>query len=85
MLQQTDNVGRLSLVPKDQAPEECMPHPREKSPGSFRDELGGVIERVVPNEKTARVKPDKSRKQAVKDTAELNDRLFEHAWKKSGT
>ena len=24
-----------------------MPHPREKSPGSFRDELGGVIERVA--------------------------------------
>ena len=24
-----------------------MPHPREKSPGSFRDELGSVIERVV--------------------------------------
>ena len=62
-----------------------MPHSREKSPGSFRDELGGLIERVVPNEKTARVKHDKSQKQGVKDTAELNERLFEQAWKKSGS
>ena len=61
-----------------------LPHPREKSPGSFRDELGGVIERVVPNEKTARMKPDQSHKQGVKNAAELNDRLFEQAWKKGG-
>ena len=61
-----------------------MPHPREKSPGSFRDELGSVIERVVPNEKADRVKPDGSQKRGVKDTAELNERLFEQAWKKSG-
>lgn len=61
-----------------------MPHPREKSPGSFRDELGGVIDRVAPKDKAARLKPDKSHKQGVKDAAELNDRLFEQAWKKSG-
>lgn len=84
MLQQNSNVGRYPIVPNGQAAEELMPHPREKSPGSFRDELGGVIERVVPKEKTARVKPDRSHKQSVKDTAELNDRLFEQAWKKSG-
>ena len=61
-----------------------MPHPREKSPGSFRDELGGVIERVAPNDRTAPRKPSRPHKQGVKDTAELNDRLFEQAWKKSG-
>ena len=61
-----------------------MPHSREKSPGSFRDELGGLIKRVVPDEKTAREKPDKSHKRGVKNTAELNDRLFEQAWKSSG-
>jgi hypothetical protein len=60
-----------------------MPHSREKSPGSFRDELGGVIERVAPGEKTAPTKPGEPRKPSVKDTAELNDRLFEQAWKKS--
>lgn len=61
-----------------------MPHPREKSPGSFRDELGGVIERVAPNDKTAPARPGTPHKQSVKDMAELNDRLFERAWKKSG-
>jgi hypothetical protein len=61
-----------------------MPHSREKSPGSFRDELGGVIERVAPSEKAAPTKPGEPRKPSVKDTAELNDRLFEAAWKKSG-
>ena len=60
-----------------------MPHSREKSPGSFRDELGRVIERVAPNEKTAPTKSGKPGKQRVKDTAELNDRLFERAWKKA--
>jgi hypothetical protein len=60
-----------------------MPHSREKSPGSFRDELGGVIERVAPGEKTAPTKPDKPRQQRAKDTAELDGRLFEQAWKKS--
>ena len=60
-----------------------MPHPREKSPGSFRDELGGVIERVAPNAKTAPKNPGKPREKRVSDTAELNDRLFDQAWKKS--
>ena len=60
-----------------------MPHPREKSPGSFRDELGGVIERVAPNGTTDSKKPGKPREKRVSDTAELNDRLFEQVWKKS--
>jgi len=84
MLQQTDNVGRYPFVPNDQAAEELMPHPREKSPGSFRDELGGVIERVAPKDQAAPARRGKPHKQDLKDTAELNERLFEQAWKKSG-
>jgi len=61
-----------------------MPHSREKSPGSFRDELGRVIDRVAPNEKTPLSEPGKPPKQGVKDPAELNDRLFEQAWKRPG-
>lgn len=61
-----------------------MPHSREKSPGSFRDELGGVIERVAPKDQAAPAKPGTPHKQALKDMAELNDRLFAQAWKKSG-
>ena len=64
--------------------EVCMPHPREKSPGSFRDELGGVIERVAPKDQAAPARRGKPHKQDLKDTAELNERLFEQAWKKSG-
>ena len=60
-----------------------MPHSREKSPGSFRDELGGVIERVVPDEKATPTKSGKPHKLRVKDSAELNNRLFAQAWKKS--
>jgi hypothetical protein len=62
-----------------------MPRPREKSPGSFRDELGGVIERVAPNTKAVPTKPAKPHRQSVKDLAELNDRLFEQAWKRPGS
>ena len=55
-----------------------MPHPREKSPGSFRDELGGVIERVAPNgEDRSQDARQVARKARSVDTAELNDRLFE--------
>ena len=61
-----------------------MPHSREKSPGSFRDELGGVIERVAPKAKAAPARPGKPHKHDLKDMAELNDRLFAEAWKKSG-
>lgn len=59
-----------------------MPHSREKSPGSFRDELGGVIERVAPKDKVAPTRPGRPHKQGLKDMAELNDRLFAQAWKK---
>jgi len=61
-----------------------MPHSREKSPGSFRDELGRVIDRDAPNDKTGETKPGKATKQGIKDTADLNDRLFEQAWKRPG-
>ena len=62
-----------------------MPPRREKSPGSFQDELGRVIERVAPNYKAALTKPAEPHKQRVTDSAELNDRLFEQAWKRPGS
>lgn len=58
-----------------------MPHRRQKSPGSFQDELDGLIERVAPPEPRPRTKPAKPSEQRVQDTAELNDRLFERAWR----
>jgi hypothetical protein len=61
-----------------------MTHRRPKSPGSFRDELGGLIQRVAPPDRGIQTKPDKPDRQPVKDTGELNDRLFEKAWRKSG-
>jgi hypothetical protein len=61
-----------------------MTHRRSKSPGSFQDELGDLIERVAPPDREVPVKPGKPDRQPVKDTAELNDRLFEKAWRKSG-
>ena len=51
-----------------------MPHRRQRSPGSFRDELGGVIDRIVPVERD---------KPKVRDRGELNSRLFESAWRKA--
>jgi hypothetical protein len=60
-----------------------MTNRRSKSPGSFQDELSGVIERVAPQERIAPAKPGEPCKPVVKDTGELNDRLFEQAWKKS--
>jgi hypothetical protein len=60
-----------------------MTHRRPKSPGSFQDELGGLIERVAPPAREVSTKPDRPDRQPVKDTAELNDRLFEKAWRKS--
>lgn len=56
-----------------------MPQGRQKSPGSFRDELGGVIERIAPPKpKAPKKKPDKIDR-PVRSAAELNDRLF---WRK---
>ena len=58
-----------------------MPHRRQRSPGSFRDELGGVIERIVPDEpKSPAVERDKPK---VRDPGELNSRLFESVWRKA--
>lgn len=52
-----------------------MPNRRRKSPGSFQDELGGVIERMGPHDWKASSKSDKIER-PVKNSAELNDRLF---------
>ena len=41
-----------------------------------------LIERIAPPGREAPATPDKPEKQPVKDTAELNDRLFEKAWRK---
>ena len=59
-----------------------MTHRRQKSPGSFQDELGGVIERVAPADRKPTSKPEKREESHVRDTACLNDRLFERAWSK---
>lgn len=58
-----------------------MTHRRPKSPGSFQDELGGLIERIAPPGREAAATPTKSEKQPAKDTAEINHRLFEMAWR----
>ena len=63
--------------------EVAMTQRRPKSPGSFRDELGGLIERVAPPDRVVSTKQEKRGPLPVKDTAELNDRLFEKAWRKS--
>lgn len=73
----------LTFCAEGKAAEVRMPHSREKSPGSFRDELGGVIERVAPDGKTASARPGRPHEPRVRDTAELNERLFEQAWKKT--
>ena len=59
-----------------------MPHRRQKLPGSFQDELDELIERVAPSEPKAPAKPRETDKPRIRDTAELNDRLFERAWRK---
>ena len=56
-----------------------MRHRRPKSPGSFQDELGGVIERLAPAELKQRPKPGKPKERGVSTAAELNHRLFEKA------
>ena len=58
-----------------------MPQGRQKSPGSFQDELGGLIDRVAPREQKQRPETDERGKRA-RNAAELNDRLFENAWRK---
>jgi hypothetical protein len=60
-----------------------MPHRRQRSPGSFRDELGGVIERIVPDEPKSPARPVERHKSKVGDPGELNSRLFESAWRKA--
>ena len=59
-----------------------MTHRRQKSPGSFQDELGGVIERITPAEPRPPAKPKTPKERGVSDPAEVNDRLFENAWRR---
>ena len=59
-----------------------MPNGRQKSPGSFRDELGRLIERVgktAEPKEPLRKKPTEAR---VDDPAELNKHLSDGAWRK---
>ena len=60
-----------------------MPHRRKRSPGSFRDELGGVIERIVPDEPKCPPRPVERDKPKIRDPGELNSRLFESVWRKA--
>ena len=53
-----------------------MTHRRPKSPGSFQDELKGVIERVSPTGSKLPAKHDKRNERGDSDSAEMNDRLF---------
>jgi hypothetical protein len=55
-----------------------MPQGRQKSPGSFQDELGGVIERIAPDEWTRPPRPETT-EPLKKGPTELNDQLF---WRK---
>lgn len=59
-----------------------MTHRRQKSPGSFQDELGGVIERITPTEPKSLRRPKEPKERDPSDSAEVNDRLFESAWRK---
>ena len=59
-----------------------MPHRRKKSPGSFQDKLGGVIERVTRTDTKPPVERNKPEQRPVSDPAELNNRLFEKAWRR---
>ena len=63
--------------------EDVMMHRRPESPGSFQDDLGNVIERIARAEAESKPKARKPVGQPVSNGAELNDRLFEYAWRKS--
>ena len=60
-----------------------MSHRGQRSPGSFQDELGGVIERIVPDEPKSPARPVGRDKPKVRDPGELNSRLFESVWRKA--
>lgn len=60
-----------------------MPNRRQKSPGSFRDELGGVIERIAADDPKRPDRPVERERPKVRDPGELNSRLFESAWRKA--
>lgn len=52
-----------------------MPKGRKKSPGSFRDELGDVIERIAPEARKHSLKPRKTETPEKSNDAP-NGRLF---------
>ena len=62
--------------------EDAMTHRRPRSPGSFQDELGGVIERIAQTDPKRHPNPGKPKERGVSNAAELNERLFEKAWRK---
>ena len=45
-----------------------MTHRRQKSPGSFQDELGGVIERIAPPKHDEAPNRDEPKRRPVKYT-----------------
>ena len=60
-----------------------MPHRRKRSTGSFRDYLGGVIARFVPDEPKSPARPRRAQyAQARPIPANMNSRLFERVWRK---
>lgn len=59
-----------------------MTHRRHRSPGSFQDELGGVIDRIAQADLKRWPKPGEPKERDVSNAAELNQRLFEQAWRK---
>ena len=58
-----------------------MTHRRPK-PGSFQADLGDVIDRIAPADVKSKPRPQKATERRISKSAELNDRLFENAWKK---
>ena len=60
-----------------------MTHRRPKSPGSFQDELGGVIERLAQADRKPVAKPEKSKGRGAMDQGNVHDRLFERTWSRS--
>jgi hypothetical protein len=59
-----------------------MTHRRQRLPGSFQDELGGVIERITPTESKSLKRPKEPAERNSSDSVEVNDCLFERAWRK---
>ena len=59
-----------------------MPHRRRKLPGSFQDELGELVKRIAPPEGQSRSSSETAKRSTAGSTTEMNDSLFEQAWRK---